>query len=69
MTLINGRIAALLADLDREITRVLDKHFAEDAKGEDILRHHGPFSIQIHGVDGHVASFMEDGIDLYPGSD
>lgn len=65
-TIINGQMAALLADLDRAVTRVIDKHFGEDAANGGALQYHGPLTVQISGVDGVIARFMEDGIDLYP---
>lgn len=65
-TMINSRMAALLAELDMEVTRVLTKHFDADEKAENVLQYHGPFTVQISGQDGVIARFMEDGINLYP---
>lgn len=66
MTLIHGGMAAFLAELERETSRIIEKHWAEDEKGQNVFRHYGPFTVQVHGQDGHIASFMEEGIDLYP---
>lgn len=67
MTLINGRMAALLAELEQETTRIIAKHFDADEKEENqTLKHFAPISIEVHTVDGRTAVFYEDGIDLYP---
>jgi hypothetical protein len=66
MTLINGRMVELLAELERATSRIIEEHYERDAKGENVLRHYGPFRVEVHGIDGHLASFMEEGIDIYP---
>ena len=66
MATIHESMAALIAELAKETGRIIDKHLAEDEKGANVLQHYGPIGVQVHGIDGHLATFYEEGIEFYP---
>lgn len=59
-------VLSLLAELAISSGQIIEKHWDADEKAENILQHYGPFTVQVHGQDGHLASFMEEGVDFYP---
>lgn len=66
MTLMHPSMMALLAELATSSAEIIERHFAEDEKKEDMLKHFGPLSIEVTGEDGLLARFMEEGVDIYP---
>lgn len=66
MTFITPQMASLLAELAIETARVIEKHVAADEKATNMLQYHFPFGVYISSGDGFVASFKEEGIELYP---
>lgn len=65
--IIHPRIAALMAELKTVTDEVLTSQYELDELGENVLKHIGPFTIEIRDQDGVVARFYEEGIDFYPG--
>lgn len=68
MPIVHESLAAMLAELAEVTNRVIEKHQEADAYGRDVLKHYGPFGVQVHGVDGHLATFYEEGIEFFPES-
>lgn len=66
MTLMHPSVMSLLAELATSSAEIIERHFEEDAKKEDMLKHYGPITIEITGEDGLLARFMEEGVDIYP---
>lgn len=64
-TFIDPYMAAFLAELSAEYSKLIDKHWAVEGS---TLQHHAPFGLEFSSVDGVVARFMEEGIELYPES-
>lgn len=60
--IISGPLTAMLIELEKETDRIIAKHW----EAEPTLKYHGPFAVSVTGIDGLIARFMEDGIDLYP---
>ena len=67
MTIMDGAALALLVELEAATTEIINRHFDNDEKrDEQHLRHYGSFAVRIYTDNGLTASFMEEGIDLYP---
>jgi hypothetical protein len=67
MTLVNGAVVALLADLEKATTEIINQHWDRDKNSsEPVLRNHGSFEVRVFTDDGLLARFMEEGIDIYP---
>lgn len=65
--MVSGPVLALLAEIDRVTREVIDRHWDADKKtAMPTLVHYGPFGVHVTSVDGVLASFMEEGINLYP---
>ena len=60
---IPGEILRFLADLDEAVTAVIDKHVTTNSK---YLQHYAPIGVNVTTVDGVLASFMEEGVEIYP---
>ena len=63
MTIMDPKMMAFVAELAAEFDRILTKHFEAD---DSSLVNHAPIGLQLTSIDGVVADFLEDGIDLYP---
>lgn len=63
MTTMDPKMMAFVAEMASEYDSLLTKHF--NAPGST-LEHHAPFGLTLTSIDGTVAEFMEDGVNLYP---
>lgn len=67
MTLVAAPVLALLAELERTTSEIINRHWdADDKTASPSLKHHDFFEIRVHTGDGLLARFMEEGVDLYP---
>lgn len=66
MTMMDPAMMALLAELATSSSEIIERHFRENEKGSDMLKHYGPLYLEVTGEDGLLARFMEDGVDIYP---
>lgn len=67
MPIVHESLVAMLAELAREAAIIITSYMDDDERCENpVLKHYGPFSIQVHGVDGHLATFYEEGIEFFP---
>lgn len=67
--LVPGPVLALLAELSEATTEIINRHWEADEKRTDsTIPSFGFFEVQIRTGDGILARFMEEGVELYPGS-
>jgi hypothetical protein len=65
---VSGIALALLAELERATSEIIERNFAADEKssGNSRLSDYGPFEVRVYGADGYLARFLEEGVELYP---
>ena len=61
--IISRELSRFLADLEEAVTNVLDKHIAFNGEIADI---YSPIGFYVSTCNGLTASFIEEGIELYP---
>lgn len=62
-TPVPGEVLRFLADMDEAISAVIKKHVTSDS---EYLQHYAPIGAYVTTVDGTLAEFLEDGVDIYP---
>lgn len=62
-------VLMFLAELDQFITPLIEKYYdasEKDTTATKHFQHFAPIDVQVHSVDGLLATFTEEGINLYP---
>lgn len=58
-----GEVLRFLADMEDAVSAVIDKHVTSDS---EYMQHYVPIGVYVTSIDGVLAQFLEEGVELYP---
>lgn len=58
-----GEVLRFLADTEDAVSAVIDKHVTSDS---EYMQHYVPIGVYVTSIDGVLAQFLEEGVELYP---